>query len=61
VVLEVIYRPPETEVPAVRENLLLVAGPIALLLAVLVLGMYIPPPLQRVLTEAARGLGGVAP
>ena len=61
VVLEVIYRPPETEAPAVRENLLLVVGPIALLVAVLVLGMYIPPPLQRVLTEAARGLGGVAP
>ncbi len=38
VVLEVLYRPPETEAPPVRENLLLVAGPIALLLTVLVLG-----------------------
>jgi hydrogenase-4 component F len=61
VVLEVLYGPPATEVPVVRENLLLVAGPIALLLTVLMLGVYIPAPLHRVLTEAARGLGGMAP
>jgi len=60
VVLEVVYRPAETPAPAPRESLLLVAGPILLLLAVLLLGLWVPPPLHRVLLDAARGLG-VAP
>ena len=60
VVLEVIYDPPVTEVPPVRESVLLVAGPIVLLALVLLLGVYIPPALQQVLTEAAWGLGGGA-
>jgi len=58
VVLEMIYDPPLTEAPPVRESVLLVAGPIVLLALVLLLGVYIPPALQRVLTEAAWGLGG---
>ncbi len=61
VVLEVIYGVPATETPIVRENLLLIVGPIALLVAVLVLGVYIPPPLHRVLSQAAQSLGGMAP
>ena len=36
----------------------LVAGPIVLLALVLLLGVYIPPALQRVLTRGSRGLGG---
>jgi hydrogenase-4 component F len=61
VVLEVIYRPPAADAPVVRENLLMVAGPIALLVIVLVLGVMIPASLNRVLGAAAQGLGGVAP
>jgi hydrogenase-4 component F len=61
IVLEVLYSPPAVQAPPVREDVLLVAGPIALLVTVLVLGVYIPPALHRVLTEAARGLGGMAP
>jgi hydrogenase-4 component F len=61
VILEVIYGTPAHEAPAVAENPLLVAGPVILLLAVLVLGVYIPLPLHDALSAAARGLGGVAP
>ena len=61
VILEVVYRPAETPAPVVRESLLLVGGPVLLLLAVLMLGLYVPPPLQRLLVDAARGLGVAAP
>jgi hydrogenase-4 component F len=57
VVLEVVYAPAETPAKPVRESPLLVGGPVLLLLAVLVLGLYVPPPLHRVLVAAAQGLG----
>jgi hydrogenase-4 component F len=44
-----------------RESRWLIAGPIALALAVLLLGLYIPAPLQAVLARAAVALGGVSP
>jgi hydrogenase-4 component F len=61
VVLDVVYAPAESPAPVVRENILLTAGPVALLLAVLLLGLYLPPPLHRVLFAAAQGLGVTAP
>ncbi|HEU5115750.1 MAG TPA: proton-conducting transporter membrane subunit, partial [Isosphaeraceae bacterium] len=54
-------RAPEPSTPATlsrREALWSIAPPIALGLLVLVLGCYIPPPLNRVLLDAARTLGG---
>jgi hydrogenase-4 component F len=61
VVLEVVYAPAEHPAPVARESLMLVGGPVLLLAAVLVLGLYVPPPLHRVLTAAAQGLGIPAP
>jgi hydrogenase-4 component F len=52
--------PPAGTVP-VRESPWLVAGPIALAAVVLMLGVYIPGPLQEVLTRAAVALGGKGP
>jgi len=57
VILEVVYRPGEPQAPIGREDLLLVAGPVGLLIAVLVLGVYIPAPLHQIIVSAARGLG----
>ena len=45
----------------VRESPWLVAGPIALAIAVLTLGVYIPSALRAVLAGAAVSLGGAAP
>ena len=45
----------------VRESAWLVAGPVALAAIVLLLGVYIPGPLQDVLARAAATLGGRAP
>jgi hydrogenase-4 component F len=45
----------------IRESRWLVAGPIALAVAVLMLGLYIPAPLRDVLARAATALGGSAP
>jgi hydrogenase-4 component F len=52
---------PDADVPAVRESPWLVAGPIVLAGAVLLLGLYIPAPIQAALTRAAAALGGSAP
>jgi hydrogenase-4 component F len=57
VILEVVYRPGDGALPIGREDTLLVAGPVVLLIAVLVLGVYIPAPLHRIILTAARGLG----
>ena len=43
------------------ESLWLVAGPAVLAVLVLMLGLYIPAPLQQALVRAAQGLGGGAP
>jgi hydrogenase-4 component F len=45
----------------VRESPWLVAGPVVLAAVVLMLGVYIPGPLQDVLTRAAVALGGRGP
>jgi len=47
-------------VPA-RESPWLIAGPIALAVIVLMLGVYVPGPLQDILTRAALALGGRGP
>jgi hydrogenase-4 component F len=52
---------PEPGQAPVRESAWLVAGPVALALLVLMLGVYIPGPLQQVLASAASALGGRAP
>ncbi len=52
---------PDPGVPVVHESPWLLAGPIGLAGAVLVLGLYIPAPLQRALVHAAMALGGRAP
>ncbi len=52
--------PDPTPAPS-RESAWLVAGPIALAGAVLLLGLYIPPGLQAALARAATALGGGAP
>jgi hydrogenase-4 component F len=60
-VLGMLFEPQENPEPPVREPPLLVFGPIVLGVVVLLLGIYIPAPLQVLLGEAARALGGVAP
>ena len=52
--------PPPGTTP-VRENRLLLVGPLVLAATVLMLGLYIPAPLQDVLARAAAALGGIAP
>ncbi|HUL03342.1 MAG TPA: proton-conducting transporter membrane subunit [Gemmatimonadales bacterium] len=52
--------PPSASLP-VRESPWLVAGPAALAATVLMLGVFIPGPLQEVLARAAVALGGSAP
>ena len=45
----------------VRESAWLVAAPAALAATVLMLGVFIPGPLQQLLLRAATSLGGAAP
>jgi hydrogenase-4 component F len=52
--------PPPGTAP-VRENRWLLIGPLVLASAVLLLGVYIPAPLQDVLARAAAALGGSVP
>lgn len=61
VILNMALGEPDPRVPAVRESPWLVAGPIGLAGAVLLLGLYIPAPLQHALVRAAAALGGTAP
>jgi uncharacterized membrane protein len=51
---------PATE-PGVRESRWLLAGPAALALGAIALGVVIPGPLQDLLARAASALGGSAP
>jgi len=60
-ILEMALGTPDDGHPRVRESRWLVAGPITLACMVLVLGVYIPGPLNRVLALAAVALGGRAP
>ncbi|HET7039831.1 MAG TPA: proton-conducting transporter membrane subunit [Gemmatimonadales bacterium] len=58
-ILDAVYAPGPAA--PVRESRWLVAGPAVLGLAVLGLGVFIPPPLFEALAEGARALGGWAP
>jgi hydrogenase-4 component F len=60
-ILGVVYGAPEADPPLLAETLPLVAAPLALGGLVLMLGFYIPPALQKLLTRAADALGGGAP
>lgn len=60
-VLRVTLGEPPADTPPVRESPWLVAGPVALAALVLMLGVYIPGPLQNILTRAAFALGGRGP
>ena len=42
----------------VRESFFSVAGPVVLIFCVLALGLWVPPPLRNLLSEAAAALGG---
>src|SRR6266702_4568415 len=63
-ILEIVYRPPpanrDLHSPPRAESGWLVAGPVALGLGVLALGLVIPRPLQALLSLAASALGGAA-
>jgi len=52
---------PEPRAGHAPESWWLLAGPVGLAAAVLLLGVYIPGPLQHALTIAATALGGTAP
>jgi hydrogenase-4 component F len=60
-ILEVAHGAVPPDAGDTRESALLVGGPIALLLAVLALGLHIPRSLQDSLTQAAAALGGLSP
>lgn len=60
-ILSLIHGEPAEAVQPARERISLLAGPIVLGLLVLLLGLHVPEPLQAVLGEAARALGGQAP
>jgi len=61
VLLGVAYGVPREDAQPLAETFPLVSGFLILGGLVLMLGLYIPGPLQAVLSEAARGLGGGAP
>lgn len=59
--LRVVFSDADPGAPPLVEKPALVAGPVAMAVLVLFLGLYLPPPLRAVLAEAARALGGTAP
>jgi hydrogenase-4 component F len=59
--LEMVLGDAETQAEPVKESRWLLIAPVALATVVLILGLYIPRPLQEVLARAAAGLGGVSP
>jgi len=59
--LGMLYGPASSPGPRARESAWLVAGPAALVVAALALGIAIPGPLQQLLARAATALGGSAP
>jgi len=60
-ILELLYRPGRSGARRERESWWLIAGPAALALAALVLGVSIPGPLQDLLARASTALGGAVP
>jgi len=59
--LGVVYGEPEAGAPRLHETFPLASGPLLLGGVVLLLGVYLPAPLQTLLAEAARALGGGTP
>lgn len=60
-ILEMALGDPDSRAPHDRESWWLLVGPVGLAAAVLMLGVYIPGPLQHALASAATALGGSAP
>jgi hydrogenase-4 component F len=60
-ILGMLYGAPGREAPTLVERFPLVAGPVVLGGLVLMLGLYLPAPLQAVLAAAARSLSGGRP
>jgi hydrogenase-4 component F len=60
-VLDSVYGHPVEPAEPVKESPALLGGPIALAVLVLMLGVYLPPPLRAFLEQAARALGGSTP
>jgi hydrogenase-4 component F len=60
-ILRMLYGPGSISGPGARESAWLVAGPAALVVIALVLGIAIPGPLQELLARSATALGGSAP
>lgn len=60
-ILELLYGPGQPGERRERESWWLIAGPAALALAALVLGVSIPGPLQNLLARASTALGGAVP
>jgi hydrogenase-4 component F len=60
-VLDSVYGHPVEPAGPAKESPALLGGPIALAALVLMLGVYLPPPLRAFLEQAARALGGSTP
>lgn len=60
-ILEMVLGEPASDAPPLRESSWRLAGPVVLAASVLLLGVYIPSPLQAALSRAAASLGGTAP
>jgi hydrogenase-4 component F len=60
-ILEMALGEPESRTPRAPESWWLLVGPLGLAAAVLMLGVFIPSPLQHALAIAATALGGTAP
>jgi hydrogenase-4 component F len=60
-ILDAVYGQPIEPSAPIRESRVLLGGPLALAALVLMLGVYLPPPLRTLLEQAARALGGSAP
>lgn len=60
-ILSVFHGRPASDAPRGGEDLWLLTGPVLLAGAVLLLGVYLPGPLGRALSDAAAALGGTSP
>jgi hydrogenase-4 component F len=60
-ILEMALGTADPSAERVRESSWLLAGPVVLAATVLMLGVYVPAPLQAAITRAAVALGGAAP
>jgi hydrogenase-4 component F len=60
-ILDAVHGQPIEPAGPIRESRALLGGPLALAALVLMLGVYLPPPLRTLLEQAAHALGGSAP